>query len=84
MLPSYQDKNSAMRSVLVAAYDLMQKEIKEFLIPCIRDDAEGEDAQGRVGGASLERWALRVLRDRCVPAGWQLERTADAADLLFL
>jgi hypothetical protein len=49
MLPSYQDKNSAMRSVLVAAYDLMQKEIKEFLIPCIRDDTEGDDDEQHRG-----------------------------------
>jgi hypothetical protein len=37
-----------MRSVLVAAYDTMQKELKDFLVACIRDDDEEDEHDRRV------------------------------------
>ena len=48
-LHSYKDKSAAMRSVLIAAYDAMQKELKDFLIACIKeeDDFDDHDRQGR-------------------------------------
>ena len=48
-LHSYKDKSSAMRSVLIAAYDTMQKELKDFLIACIKeeDDLDDHDRHGR-------------------------------------
>lgn len=50
-LPSYQDKSTAMRSVLVAAHDLMQKEIKDFLQACLTEEEEEDerDEQNRRG-----------------------------------
>lgn len=42
-LHSYKDKSTAMRSVLVAAYDAMQKELKDFLIACIKEEDDFDD-----------------------------------------
>ena len=36
-----------MRSVLVAAYDTMQKELKDFLIACIKEDDDDDDHDRR-------------------------------------
>jgi hypothetical protein len=49
-LYSYKNKSAAMRSVLSSAYDAMQKELKDFLIACIREDDEEEDGHHRRGG----------------------------------
>ena len=32
-----------MRSVMTAAYDFMQKELKDFLIACIKEEDEFDD-----------------------------------------
>jgi hypothetical protein len=53
VLPSYPIPSSAMHSVLVAAYDIMQREIKDFLRACLFEtEKSSEDANDANAGIS--------------------------------